>query len=108
MTGARVIFVLHGARSMPRHCTCPAWFKGVSTDLSATVQAHLLNTSNSEHDEPCGTKEGPVKTYVHASLETQRPSHDGQLDKCARFARPDFAVAPACGLAATLLSHAPS
>ena len=93
---------------MPRHCTCPAWFKGVSTDLSATVQAHLLNTSNSEHDEPCGTKEGPVKTYVHASLETQRPSHDGQLDKCARFARPDFAVAPACGLAATLLSHAPS
>ena len=51
----------------------PAWFEGVSADLTATDQAHLLNASISEYDEPYDTKEEPVKTYGHTfRLETQQ------------------------------------
>ena len=51
----------------------PAWFEGVSADLHTTGQAHLLNASISEYDEPYDTKEEPVKTYGHTfRLETQQ------------------------------------
>jgi hypothetical protein len=73
----------------------PAWLEGISADLSATGQAHLLNASISEYDEPYDTKEEPVKTYSDHTfrLETQHPSHDKQLYEGVRFAWLCFAVA---------------
>eukprot|EP01043_Picozoa_sp_COSAG02_P001203 COSAG02_NODE_24_length_52386_cov_726.042898_22_plen_283_part_00 len=72
----------------------PAWLEGISADLNATDQSHLLNASISEYDEPYDGKEEPVKMYgTTFRLETHHPSGDGQLYEGVRFAWLCFAVA---------------
>ena len=72
----------------------PAWLEGISAELIATGQGHLLHASISEYDEPYDDKEEPVKLYGNTfRLETQHPSGDGQLYEGVRFAWLCFAVA---------------
>eukprot|EP01050_Picozoa_sp_SAG11_P019065 SAG11_NODE_2979_length_2795_cov_1.494807_2_plen_327_part_00 len=98
LTGGKAVSVLVKAPGWIRldyGLERPAWFEGVSADLIATGQAHLLNASISEYDEPYDRKEEPVKTYGQLAfrLETQHPSHDKQLYEGVRFAWLCFAVA---------------
>ena len=75
----------------------PAWLEGISAELAATNQTHLLRAAISEYDEPYDGKTEAVKPHGKATwrLETKHPSHETGLPSLyegVRFAWLCFAV----------------